>query len=194
MHLLQTACSMLSLYISLTRRNMLTRPAMPMLCLDLMPSCGSRHLTISAVLNRSENRTLSAANNWHTFCSDITQACTYGKLDVLLYYLPPPGFKCPKDTILGLNYSLYGAKQAPSLRRNLNSRECSVRSRTVTNGSFLLALQHTLSFILSYLYQVICTKASDTMEFRSYLSVTRDVLHTVSWPMGYSGVSAANTS
>ena len=129
------------------------------------------------------------------FCSDITQAFTYGKLDVPLYYLPLPGFKCPKDTIFGLNYSLYGAKQAPSLRRNLNSRECSVRRWTVTDGSFLLALQHTLTFMLSYLYHVICTKASDTMqEFRSYLSITRDVLHTVSWPMGYSGVNAANTS
>ena len=57
---------------------------------------------------------LAAANSWYMFCSDITQAFTYGKLDVLLYCLQPPGFERPKDTIFGLNYCLSCAKQAPA--------------------------------------------------------------------------------
>ena len=76
-----------------------------------------KHKTFSAVLNSRENRTLyslAAANNWHMFSSDITQAFTYGKLDVPLYCLPPAGFDCPKGTVFGLNYCLYGAKQAPA--------------------------------------------------------------------------------
>ena len=76
-----------------------------------------KHKTFSAVLNSRENRalySLAAANNWHMFSSDITQAFTYGKLDVPLYCHPPPGFDCPKGTVLGLNYCLYGAKQAPA--------------------------------------------------------------------------------
>ena len=76
-----------------------------------------KHKTFSTVLNGRENRTqyaLAAANNWHIFCSDITQAFTYGKLDVPLYCLPPPGFECPKGTIFGLNHCLYGTKQAPA--------------------------------------------------------------------------------
>ena len=78
-----------------------------------------KHKTFSAVLKSRENRILSAlaaANNWHMFCSDITQAFTYGKLDVPLYCLPPPGFECPQGTIFkfGLNYCLHGAKQAPA--------------------------------------------------------------------------------
>ena len=38
-----------------------------------------KHKTFSAVLNSRENRTLyalAAANNWHMFCSDISQALT----------------------------------------------------------------------------------------------------------------------
>ena len=50
----------------------------------------------------------------HMFCSDITQAFTYGKLDIPLYCLPPPGFEYRKGTVFGLNYCLYGAKQAPA--------------------------------------------------------------------------------
>jgi hypothetical protein len=74
-----------------------------------------KHKTFSAVLNSRENRIqyfLAAANSWHMFSSDITQAFTYGKLDVPLYCHLPPGFDCPKGTVLGLNYCLYGAKQA----------------------------------------------------------------------------------
>ena len=48
------------------------------------------------------------------FCSDITQAFTYGKLDTPLFCYPPPGFDYPKGTVFGLNYCLYGAKQAPA--------------------------------------------------------------------------------
>ena len=62
-----------------------------------------KHKTFSAVLNSRENRTLyslAAANNWHMFSSDITQAFTYGKLDVPLYCLPPAGFDCPNGTVL----------------------------------------------------------------------------------------------
>jgi hypothetical protein len=46
-----------------------------------------RYKTFSAVLNCRENRTLyslTAAKKWHMFSSDITQAFTYGKLDVPL--------------------------------------------------------------------------------------------------------------
>ena len=73
--------------------------------------------TFSAVLNSRENRilyALAAANNWHMFSSDITQAFTYGELDVPLYCYPPVGFNCPKGKVFGLNYCLYGAKQAPA--------------------------------------------------------------------------------
>ena len=76
-----------------------------------------KNKTFSAVLNSREDRmlySLAAANNWHMFSSDITQAFTYGKLDVPLYCYPPPGFNCPKGTVFGLNYCLYGAKQAPA--------------------------------------------------------------------------------
>jgi hypothetical protein len=76
-----------------------------------------KYKTFSAVLNCRENRTLyslAAANKWHMFSSDITQAFTYGKLDVPLFCHPPPGFECPEGTVLGLNYCLYGAKQAPA--------------------------------------------------------------------------------
>ena len=76
-----------------------------------------KHKTFSAVLNCRENRllfALAAANNWHIFSSDITQAFTYGKLDVPLYCYPPAGFDCPAGKVLGLNYCLYGAKQAPA--------------------------------------------------------------------------------
>ena len=76
-----------------------------------------KNKTFSAVLNSRENRTLyslAAANNMHMFCSDITQAFTYGKLDIPLYCLPPPGFEYRKGTVFGLNYCLYGAKQAPA--------------------------------------------------------------------------------
>ena len=46
----------------------------------------------------------------------ITEAFTYGKLDVTLHCHQPPGFNCPKGTVLGLNYCLYGAKQAPEFQ------------------------------------------------------------------------------
>ncbi len=76
-----------------------------------------KYKTFSAVLNCNENRTLyslAAANKQHMYSSDITQEFTYGKLDVPLFCHPPPGFKCPEGTVLGLNYCLYGAKQAPA--------------------------------------------------------------------------------
>ncbi len=78
-----------------------------------------KHKTFSAVLNRRENRalySLAAAKNYHMFSSEITQAFTYGKLDVPLCSSchPPPGCDCPKGTVWGLNYCLYGAKQAPA--------------------------------------------------------------------------------
>ncbi len=76
-----------------------------------------RFFLSSAVLNCRENRTLyslAAANKLHMFSSDITQAFTYGKLDVPLFCHPPPGFECPEGTVLGLNSCLYGAKQAPA--------------------------------------------------------------------------------
>ena len=58
---------------------------------------------------------LAAANSWYMFCSDITQAFTYGKLDVLLYCLQPPGFERPKGTIFGCTndlamYSSFGKR------------------------------------------------------------------------------------
>ncbi len=79
-----------------------------------------KYKTFSAVLknlNCQENRilySLAAANKWHLLLSDITQALTYGKLDVPLFCHPPPGFDSHEGTVLGLNYCLYGAKQAPA--------------------------------------------------------------------------------
>ncbi len=46
--------------------------------------------------------------------SDITQAFTYGKLDMPLFCHPPPVFECHEGTVLGINSCLYGAKQAPA--------------------------------------------------------------------------------
>jgi len=48
------------------------------------------------------------------FSSDITRAVTYVKLDTPLFCCPPTGFDYPKRTVFGLNYCLYGAKQAPA--------------------------------------------------------------------------------
>jgi hypothetical protein len=76
-----------------------------------------KNKTYSAVLNSRENRllcALAASNNWHIFSSDISQAFTYGELDVPLYCYPPPGYNCPSGKVLKLNYCLYGAKQAPA--------------------------------------------------------------------------------
>ena len=73
--------------------------------------------TFSAVLNSRENRilyALAAANNWYMFSSDITQAFTYGELDVSLFCYPPAGYSCPTGKVLELNKCLYGAKQAPA--------------------------------------------------------------------------------
>jgi hypothetical protein len=73
-----------------------------------------KYKTFSAVLNCQENRALyalAAGNNWRMFSLDITQAFTYGKLDVPLFCHPPPGFECPPGTVLGLNYCLYGVLQ-----------------------------------------------------------------------------------
>jgi hypothetical protein len=76
-----------------------------------------KNKTYSAVLNCRENRVLcalAAANGWHMFASDITQAFTYGEPDVPLYCYPPEGFSCPPGKVLHLNACLYGAKQAPA--------------------------------------------------------------------------------
>ena len=48
------------------------------------------------------------------FCSDITQAFTYGELDVSLFCYPPAGYSCPTGKVLELNKCHYGAKQAPA--------------------------------------------------------------------------------
>ncbi len=80
-------------------------------CIDSL-----KYKTFSAVLNCQENRILYSivkAKKWHLFSSDITQAFTYGKLDVPLFCHLQQGFDCPEGTLLGLNYCLYGAKQAP---------------------------------------------------------------------------------
>ena len=69
-----------------------------------------KYKTFSAVLNCRENRVLyalAAGNNWHMFSSDITQAFTYGKLDVPLFCHPPPGFECPPGTVLGLKITVF---------------------------------------------------------------------------------------
>jgi hypothetical protein len=56
---------------------------------------------------------LAAANHWHMFFSDITQAFTYDNLDVPLFCHPPPGFDCPSGTILGLkNFELLKASSS----------------------------------------------------------------------------------
>ncbi len=74
-----------------------------------------KHKTYSAVLNSRENRViyaLAAGNSWNLMTSDITQAFTYGKLDVELFCHPPSGYKCPAGKILALNNALYGCIQA----------------------------------------------------------------------------------
>jgi hypothetical protein len=43
---------------------------------------------------------------------NITQAFTYGELDVPLFCRPPPGYDCPPGKVLKLNNALYGCIQA----------------------------------------------------------------------------------
>jgi hypothetical protein len=64
---------------------------------------------------------LAAANHWYMFSSDIIQAFTNGKQDVPLFCHPPPGFHCPQGRVLGLNYCLYGAKQAPARFKSVST-------------------------------------------------------------------------
>ena len=97
-----------------------------------------KYKTFSAVLNCRENRALyalAAGNNWHMFSSDITQAFTYGKLDVPLFCHPPPGFECPPGTVLGLNYCLYGAKQAPACFKGVATEFMLSEGFTAVNDS-----------------------------------------------------------
>jgi hypothetical protein len=97
-----------------------------------------KYKTYSAVLNSRENRTLyalAAANKWHMFSSDITQAFTYGKLDVPLFCHPPPGFGCPPGTVLSLNYCLYGAKQAPACFKGVSTEFMKSEGFTAVNDS-----------------------------------------------------------
>ena len=97
-----------------------------------------KYKTFSAVLNSRENRALyalAAGNNWHMFSSDITQAFTYGKLDVPLFCHPPPGFECPPGTVLGLNYCLYGAKQAPACFKGVATEFMLSEGFTAVNDS-----------------------------------------------------------
>ena len=97
-----------------------------------------KYKTYSAVLNCRENRalySLAAANHWHMFSSDITQAFTYGKLDVPLFCHPPPGFDCPPGTVLGLNYCLYGAKQAPARFKSVSTEFMIAEGFTAVNDS-----------------------------------------------------------
>jgi hypothetical protein len=97
-----------------------------------------KYKTYSAVLNCRENRalySLAAANHWHMFSSDITQAFTYGKLDVPLFCHPPPGFECPPGTVLGLNYCLYGAKQAPACFKGVSVEFMLSEGFTAVNDS-----------------------------------------------------------
>ena len=69
------------------------------------------------------------------FSSDITQAFTYGKLDVPLFCHPPPGFECPPGTVLGLNYCLYGAKQAPACFKGVSVEFMLSEGFTAVNDS-----------------------------------------------------------
>ena len=97
-----------------------------------------KYKTFSAVLNCQENRALyalAAGNNWHMFSSDITQAFTYGKLDVPLFCHPPPGFECPPGTVLGLHYCLYGAKQAPACFKGVATEFMLSEGFTAVNDS-----------------------------------------------------------
>jgi hypothetical protein len=99
-----------------------------------------KYKTDSAVLNCRENQavySLAAANNWcrDMFPSNITQAFTYGKLDDPLFCHPPPGCDCPPGTVLGLNYCLYGAKQAPARFKSVSTEFMIAESFTVVNDS-----------------------------------------------------------
>ena len=97
-----------------------------------------KYKTYSAVLNCRENRalySLAAANHWYMFSSDITQAFTHGKLDVPLFFHPPPGFDCPPGTVLGLNYCLYGAKQAPARCISVSTEFMIAEGFTAVNDS-----------------------------------------------------------
>jgi hypothetical protein len=69
------------------------------------------------------------------FSSDITQAFTYGKRDVPLFCHPPPEFGCPPGTVLGLNYCLYGAKQAPARSKSASMEFMIAEGFTVVNDS-----------------------------------------------------------
>ena len=75
-----------------------------------------KHQIVRAVLNSSKNRTLYAQQQPIIETSSVLTSLrqfTYGKLDVQLYCLLPPGFKCPKGTKL---FSLW-CKAGSSLRQ-----------------------------------------------------------------------------
>ncbi len=87
-----------------------------------------KYKTYSAVLNCRENRalySLAAAN----------QAFTYGKLDVPLFCHPPSGFGSPPGTLLGSNYCLYGAKQAPARFKSVSTEFMIAEGFTAVNDS-----------------------------------------------------------
>ena len=115
-----------------------------------------KYKTFSAVLNCRENRvlySLAAANKWHLFSSDITQAFTYGKLDVPLFCHPPPGFDCPEGTVLGLNYCLYGAKQAPAgFKSVITDFHISEGFQAVNDAQTVWIKRHNQSFIINAIF------------------------------------------
>ena len=92
----------------------------PMFCVEtskrkVLTSLITKHLVLFSTVMKIARCTLwQQLTTGVFFSSDITQAFTYGNLDVPLYCHPPPGFYCPKGTVLGLIYYLYGAKKAPA--------------------------------------------------------------------------------
>ena len=110
-----------------------------------------KNKTYSAVLNCRENRVLcalAAANGWHMFASDITQAFTYGELDVPLYCYPPEGFPCPPGKVLHLNACLYGAKQAPACFKKVLTEFLLAEGFTPVNDAQTVFVKHVGNSIL----------------------------------------------
>jgi hypothetical protein len=82
------------------------------------------------------------------FSSDITQAFTYGKLDFPLFCHPPPGFDCPPGTVLGLNYCLYGAKQAPARFKSVSTEFMIAEGFTAVNDSQTVSIKRQRNSLL----------------------------------------------
>lgn len=108
------------------------------------------------MLNSRETRVLlalSAANDWKLTSNDITQAFTYGELDVPLFCHPPPGYDCPAGKVLKLNNALYGCVQASACFKKCYTEFLVAEGfKPVNDAHTIFKKQQADSFLLVAIY------------------------------------------